>query len=258
MAKALESDRFSDHGIDMSARGRSTSKSRSANVLGAEVAADGPAGDAEPEAPRTPQQDRGQRRVDEILDAAEAVVLETGWDGATTQAIADRAGSSMGSLFHFFPTRDAILVALGRRCTRLMYEANERAMPPEVTFMEPHALFERIVRAQAELAQATPVFSKIHEAIRRKFGLQGGPLCEMDEAIYVRVRAFCATRLPRLDGPRREATVRMMVGIVHQAMEQLHQVPPDVAAEVLEVAREILAHHLIQGDRLYGPVSAAG
>lgn len=242
----------------MAARVRSTSKSRSGNALGEEMTRHESVADAESEAPRAPQQDRGQRRVEEILDAAEAVVLEVGWDGATTQAIAARAGSSMGSLFHFFPTRDAILVALGRRYTQLMYEANERAMPPEVTFMEPHALFDRIIRAQAELAQATPVFSKIHEAIRRKFGLQGGPLCEMDEAIYVRVRAFCAARLPRLDGPRREATVRMMVGIVHLAMEQLHQVSPDVAPELLTVARDILASHLSEGDRLYGPVVAPG
>jgi hypothetical protein len=37
---------------------------------------------------RVPQQDRGQRRVDLLLDAAAAVIAEAGVDAATTNAIA--------------------------------------------------------------------------------------------------------------------------------------------------------------------------
>ena len=41
---------------------------------------------------RAPQQIRGQQRVDSILAAAEQVLIEHGFDGATTNQIAARAG----------------------------------------------------------------------------------------------------------------------------------------------------------------------
>lgn len=212
----------------------------------------------EGEAPRAPQQDRGQRRVDEILDAAEQVAVEVGWDAATTQAIAERAGASMGSLFHFFPTRDAILSALARRYARLMFEANERAMPLEVVWLPPPELFERIIRAQAEASKAMPAFDAVHTAATRRFGPDAGPLCELNDAIYDRVRAFCAVRTPRLGKGRREANVRLMVGLVRQAMHAAAALPPSQREDVYVVARDMLASHLAALDRQYGPVATAG
>ncbi|HSB53997.1 MAG TPA: helix-turn-helix domain-containing protein, partial [Gemmatimonadales bacterium] len=70
---------------------------------------------------RQPRQERGERRVEEILDAAAAVIAEGGVEAATTNAIAERAGSSVGSLYHFFPHKDAIVLALAER-----YEAELR------------------------------------------------------------------------------------------------------------------------------------
>src|SRR5688500_16639151 len=64
---------------------------------------------------RAPRQARGQRRVDEILDAAESLVGEVGLADASVQEIARRAGASVGSMYHFFPTKDAILAALVER-----------------------------------------------------------------------------------------------------------------------------------------------
>lgn len=74
---------------------------------------------AEPAPPgavaRAPRQERGRKRLDEILDAAEQVMLEVGPTGASIQEIARRAGASVGSIYHFFPTKEAILAALQAR-----------------------------------------------------------------------------------------------------------------------------------------------
>lgn len=61
---------------------------------------------------RAPQQRRGERRVDEILDAAAALVAEGGSAAATVQAIGQRAGASKGSMYHFFRDRESVLLAL--------------------------------------------------------------------------------------------------------------------------------------------------
>jgi AcrR family transcriptional regulator len=53
--------------------------------------------------------------VEAILDAAAALIGEQGLPAATMQAIAARSGTTFGSLYHFFPDRDAVLLALHAR-----------------------------------------------------------------------------------------------------------------------------------------------
>lgn len=64
---------------------------------------------------RRPQQERGERRVNTILDAAAELISEVGPEGLTVQALADRAQTSKGSLYHFFPDLPAVLRALADR-----------------------------------------------------------------------------------------------------------------------------------------------
>lgn len=65
-------------------------------------------------------QARSRARVDAILDAADAVFLEMGYAEATTNHVAARAGTSIGSLYRFFPNKEALLVALAERYGRTM------------------------------------------------------------------------------------------------------------------------------------------
>lgn len=69
------------------------------------------------EGSRRPRQVRGERRVDTILDAAAALIAEGGPERLTVQALADRAQTSKGSLYHFFPDLPAVLCALAERHT---------------------------------------------------------------------------------------------------------------------------------------------
>src|SRR5436853_3044541 len=61
---------------------------------------------------KQPLQARAQRTVDVLLKAAAQVFARRGYAGATTNHIAERAGVSIGSLYEYFPSKDAILVAL--------------------------------------------------------------------------------------------------------------------------------------------------
>jgi AcrR family transcriptional regulator len=61
---------------------------------------------------RTPSQDRSRRTVERILEAATRVLSEHGYDGASTNRIAKAAGISNGSLYQYFPNKDAILIAV--------------------------------------------------------------------------------------------------------------------------------------------------
>lgn len=72
----------------------------------------GAAGSATLHPRKLPRQERAAATVAAILEAA-AVILETeGFDGYTTNAIAERAGASIGSLYQYFPNKSALTRAL--------------------------------------------------------------------------------------------------------------------------------------------------
>ncbi|WP_240771992.1 TetR/AcrR family transcriptional regulator [Nocardia sp. CS682] len=65
-----------------------------------------------PKTRKTPQQQRSRAMVARIIDAGQTVLVEHGYDGASTNRIADAAGISPGSLYQYFPGKDAIVTAV--------------------------------------------------------------------------------------------------------------------------------------------------
>ncbi len=61
------------------------------------------------------RQKRGAMRVEEILAATGALFAELGYDRVTTNMIAARAGVSPGSLYQFFPHKEAITQAFAAK-----------------------------------------------------------------------------------------------------------------------------------------------
>lgn len=62
--------------------------------------------------PRAPQQKRGRERVAALTASAAALFVEKGFDAATMTEIAARAGAAIGTLYLFFPTKQAIAQAI--------------------------------------------------------------------------------------------------------------------------------------------------
>jgi AcrR family transcriptional regulator len=66
--------------------------------------------------PRTqPVQQRAQRRRDQILEVTAELLEEVGQDDLTTILVAKRAGISVGTLYHYFPNKYAIMYALAEQ-----------------------------------------------------------------------------------------------------------------------------------------------
>jgi AcrR family transcriptional regulator len=64
---------------------------------------------------RQPMQKRSQETVDAILDAVIRLLKRSGASAITTNRIAETAGVSIGSVYQYFPNKDAIFVALHER-----------------------------------------------------------------------------------------------------------------------------------------------
>ena len=68
---------------------------------------------------KTPRQARARVTHDAILEASAQLIGRHGLTAFTTNAVAERAGVSIGSLYQYFPNKDALMVALiGRQQDR--------------------------------------------------------------------------------------------------------------------------------------------
>jgi len=64
---------------------------------------------------KAPSQTRALRTVDTLCEAAVRLLETEGEAGFTTNRVAQRAGYSIGTLYQYFPSKEAIVVALVRR-----------------------------------------------------------------------------------------------------------------------------------------------
>jgi AcrR family transcriptional regulator len=84
---------------------------------------------------KTPKQPRAVETQARILEAAARVFCRHGYAAGTTNRIAAAAGMSIGSLYQYFPNKDAILVALMRKhvaegTQRVLAVLDDDGLPP--------------------------------------------------------------------------------------------------------------------------------
>ncbi|MDF3297596.1 TetR/AcrR family transcriptional regulator [Streptomyces tropicalis] len=75
------------------------------------------------------RQARGERRIAQLLEAAASVFCSTGYTAASTNAIAREAGVSPGTLYQFFPNKEAIAIELGDRLVSEMRTHGDALTP---------------------------------------------------------------------------------------------------------------------------------
>ncbi|HAV5967238.1 TPA: TetR/AcrR family transcriptional regulator [Acinetobacter baumannii] len=68
-----------------------------------------------PDPRKRPRQARSVATFEAILEAAARILESLGFAGFNTNAVAERAGVSIGSLYQYFPSKEALIVELIRR-----------------------------------------------------------------------------------------------------------------------------------------------
>jgi AcrR family transcriptional regulator len=100
---------------------------------------------------KKPQQERSIAMVATLLEAATRVFVKEGYAKATTNRIAKAAGVSVGSLYQYFPSKDAIAVELLRRYRDGLVElvgARLAAATPETFTAVVRDLIGELLRAE--------------------------------------------------------------------------------------------------------------
>jgi AcrR family transcriptional regulator len=134
---------------------------------------------------RIPQQERGERRVAELLEAAAFELAEVGYYAATMKAIAKRAGASIGAVYQYFPNKEAVVSALRTRYVKEMEEqwikleeataglpVRERTqsfIEVMIRFMEDHPAYVAILDTPADSKRDKKIRDRLRERLSNVF-----------------------------------------------------------------------------------------
>jgi AcrR family transcriptional regulator len=179
---------------------------------------------------KRPRQERSKATVDTILEATARVLKKQGFDGLSTNAVAAQAGVSIGSLYQYFPNKEALVAKL---IDRHMEDMNA-AIFAELTRVAVMPIAQA-ARAVVELTiRAHSVDPDLHRVLTEQVPRIGklARLRELDEICH-----------------------RMVAGLLAARKDELAIADPDLAAFILVSTIEAVIHRaaLLYPARLRDP-----
>jgi AcrR family transcriptional regulator len=173
-------------------------------------------------APRTrtvprkePKQQRSKETVDVILSATARVLVKEGFDRASTNRIAETAGVSIGSLYQYFPSKEALVAALIERHMERMSATLEAQMQEVAEAPLPVA----VRRMVAFMFDAHAVDPALHHVLNEQVPRVGRlhRMHEIEERMHAMTRAY----LERKRDEVRPADLDVAAFIAVQTIEAL-------------------------------------
>lgn len=143
---------------------------------------------------KRPVQARAKARIQRVLDATQAILNRDGPGALTTPAIAAESGVSVGSIYQYFPNKEAIVLALYEaRLAEIRQVAAESEDDPETDW---RAFFRKWivrVKAQEEAVGYSLAMSAAFDQYRRLIELGPQHAERMAEWIAARLKRFGST-----------------------------------------------------------------
>ncbi|HEY4046068.1 MAG TPA: TetR/AcrR family transcriptional regulator [Acidobacteriaceae bacterium] len=134
---------------------------------------------------REPQLERGERRVVQVLETAAVVLAELGYEAATMTEVAKRAGASIGTIYQYFPNKEALVQALRNQYAAEMVhrweqvEEATKAMSVEqmahhiveltACFVNEHPAYYAVVDAPVKYQRSPQARQRLREGIAKVF-----------------------------------------------------------------------------------------
>ncbi len=195
-------------------------------------------------APRAPKRARGRKRVSELVEAGVALFAEKGYDAATMTEVAARAAAPIGSLYQFFPSKEALADAVLERCDAQLDAAlaaieniaAAAAIPPLVdAFLNLLLGFER-----ERAAMATLIESRAEASTRA---------AELKRSRRARVAQILARRFPGLPPERTRNIAHLLIQLIKIAANVAAEPDPETRAGVRNELRTLGILYLQDAER---------
>jgi AcrR family transcriptional regulator len=192
---------------------------------------------------RQPVQERGQQRIDRLLEAADALFAEVGYDQATTNAIAARAGTSIGSLYQFFGDKRAILEALAQRYQDQLRAVHDAVLTPDNAHLPLPEIYDRVLRALADFHARNRGFQRLFHGTGSPGDLAAAAQALREECVG-RVEQMMAVRAPRMTPERRRLLATINVEVIRALLPLAESGDARLRESMLAEIKKLLLTHM--------------
>lgn len=167
---------------------------------------------------KRPRQARSKATVEAILEATAGVLVKLGYEKATTNRIADAAGVSVGSLYQYFPNKQALVAALIDRHAEAMMAVMAAKLASGAKVSLPEAARD-IVDAMIDAHRINP---RLHRVLMEQVPSIGRMrrLREMSRRVETMVRESLEARSHEI----RRDNLTLAAFVIVQAVESLTHV----------------------------------
>jgi AcrR family transcriptional regulator len=107
-----------------------------------------------------PQQERATRRLANFLDVAAVLFAEIGYEATTMTAIAEHSGSGIGTLYHYFPDKQSMALALFNQYAQKV-EAYWKPLIEQAETLSPAAFAETFLERVIEFLRECPAYLQL-------------------------------------------------------------------------------------------------
>jgi AcrR family transcriptional regulator len=167
---------------------------------------------------KSPLQERSRRTVERILNAAARIFHEQGYAGATTNDIADEADVSVGSLYQYFPNKDALLVALTKR----HIEAATAGLTELLGGLDADFGFDAVIRKVVDFLVEQHELDELHLLVMHRAPRTHEINVELERARSQLVDVTSHLLMTRIDDPgRRSLIARMVVATIDASVHDV-------------------------------------
>jgi AcrR family transcriptional regulator len=190
---------------------------------------------------RAPLQARARQRVERILQATVELLADQSAESLTTAAIAAQAEVPIGSVYHYFPSKEAILVELAGRKFQSVDGAFARRLGSELERLPWRRALELAVDEAVAAFRGHPTYVTVWRAMRSSPAFR--PVAMASEEEFVRV--LCALPLlSALPRPRMAVATRTAIRVGNAFLDWILDTPEPrrAAAVVREMKRALVAY----------------
>ena len=192
---------------------------------------------------RIPLQERSRARVLRILDAAAELFVSVGYDAATTEEIATRAGTSIGSIYQFFPNKRAMFDAIAARHLSEAATLFESFVGVDVEGTPWRDLLERTIDAYSAYHRQNLGFRAIllNWKLSPEF-LEAGEL--LNQEFARRAETILKSRAPHLPKEQLTAVSRIAVEVVSTVLVISVRMTEDESQMIFQETKTLLVRYL--------------
>ncbi|MEO8878414.1 MAG: TetR/AcrR family transcriptional regulator [Polyangiaceae bacterium] len=181
--------------------------------------------------------------MERILDTAAELFVSAGYDATTTEQIAAKAGTSIGSIYQFFPNKRAMFDAIAERHLSEASQLFEQFVGIDIAATPWRELLERTVDAYGSYHRQNLGFRAIllNWKLSPEF-LEAGEL--LNQEFARRAEAILASRAPSISKAQLTAASRMAVEVVSTMLVISVRMTEAESAAIFEETKTLLARYL--------------